>query len=110
MDRIVSRWTETFTRDELVALLRDNGVPVGPVNNVEDILNDPHAKAREMIIDKTDKDGRNWRMEGVFPKLSRTPGSVENLGGELGSDNERIFGALGLGAEDMAELKKDNII
>lgn len=110
VDRIVSGWVEKFTRQEITTLLRDNGVPVGPVNNVEDILHDPHAIAREMIVEKADKDGRTWRMEGIFPKLSRTPGAVENLGGELGSDNELVFNALGISSEDMAELKKENII
>ena len=40
---------------------------------------------------------------------SRSPG-VFNLGGDLGSDNERVFHALGISAEDMAALKKENII
>ncbi len=110
VDNIVSTWVENFTRDEITILLRNNDVPFGPVNNVEDILNDPHAISREMIISKKDRDGRTLRMEGIFPKLSRTPGAIDSFGGDLGFDNELIYGGLGLSSEDIIVLKKENII
>ena len=110
VDEIVSAWTTQYTRDELARLLRDNEVPFGPVNNVEDLLNDPHAQFRDMIISKADHDGRVLRMEGVFPKLSMTPGEVRHFGGDLGADNAAIYTDLGLTAQDIEMLQKDKII
>jgi crotonobetainyl-CoA:carnitine CoA-transferase CaiB-like acyl-CoA transferase len=85
-------------------------VPFGPINNVADILADPHAKAREMIIEHVDTDGRMLRMEGVFPKMSATPGKVHRVGGALGIDNGDVFGKLGLTKDQLAELAKAGII
>jgi crotonobetainyl-CoA:carnitine CoA-transferase CaiB-like acyl-CoA transferase len=85
-------------------------VPFGPINNVADIMADVHAKAREMIIEHVDVDGRMLRMEGVFPKMSATPGRVKSVGGALGADNDDVFGKLGLSQEHLAELSKNGII
>ena len=44
----ISAWTSAHTRAEVVAALGGK-VPCGPVNKAEDIFNDPHVKARQMI-------------------------------------------------------------
>jgi crotonobetainyl-CoA:carnitine CoA-transferase CaiB-like acyl-CoA transferase len=41
-----------FTRDEIVELLADEGIPVGPLNHVEELVeSDPHVEAREILTD-----------------------------------------------------------
>ena len=85
-------------------------MPFGPINNVADIMTDPHAIAREMIVEHTDVDGRKLRMEGVFPKMSATPGRVNRVGGALGADNAEVFARIGLTKEQIAELSKSGII
>jgi crotonobetainyl-CoA:carnitine CoA-transferase CaiB-like acyl-CoA transferase len=110
LDELVSAWTTTHTRDELSKVLHAAEVPFGPINNVADIMADAHAQAREMIIEHVDVDGRKLRMEGVFPKMSATPGRVNRVGGALGADNDDVFGKLGLTKEQLAELSKNGII
>ncbi|MTI17034.1 CoA transferase [Rhodobacteraceae bacterium RKSG542] len=39
-----------FERDALLKALEAKGVPAGPINTVEQALNDPQAKHREMVI------------------------------------------------------------
>lgn len=112
LDEIVAAWIIRYTRAEVIDMLRAAEVPVGPVYNIADIAADPHAIEREMIIDAPDGDGRPpLPMEGVFPKLSATPGEVWAAGREMGADNESIFrDELGLGDAELAALKKDGII
>jgi len=43
--------TRTLARDELLARLEAAGVPAGPINSVEQALNDPQIVARGMILD-----------------------------------------------------------
>lgn len=40
-----------FDRDALLALLEENGVPAGPINNVADVFADPQVAARGLQID-----------------------------------------------------------
>ena len=64
-----------------------------------DIANDPHYLGRESLINFEDPKRGNVPMPGVIPKLSRTPGSVESVGPNLGSHNKEIYSNL-LGNDD----------
>ena len=112
MDEIIAPWIAGRTRDEVIRILRENEVPVGPVYNIADIEADPHAVAREMVIEAPDGEGRPpLTMEGIFPKLSGTPGAVWAAGREKGVDNEAIYkGELGLSDAEFAALQADGII
>jgi CoA:oxalate CoA-transferase len=59
------------TMDEWLTIIGDAGVPCGPINNVEQVLNDPHVKARNMMISTDDPVAGEVRMAGNPVKLSR---------------------------------------
>ncbi|MBW1614710.1 MAG: CoA transferase, partial [Deltaproteobacteria bacterium] len=47
---IIGSWSAKFTVKEIITTLETNGIPAAPINNLEQIVNDPHiAIAREMI-------------------------------------------------------------
>jgi crotonobetainyl-CoA:carnitine CoA-transferase CaiB-like acyl-CoA transferase len=110
LDAMVSAWVGARDFAEVTELLRENAVPVGPINNIADLLADAHAQAREMIVEAPDGDGTPLRMEGIFPKMSATPGEVRHPGGEMGADNDEIFGELGLSKDEMEALRREGII
>ena len=58
--------TRGWTRDGLLAALEAEGIPAGPINTVEDALNDPQLAARGMLIECEREDG--LRVKGL-----RTP-------------------------------------
>jgi len=45
-DELVSQWTRERTRAEITAITQQHGVICAPVNQLEDVLNDPHLAAR----------------------------------------------------------------
>ena len=47
---MISSWTVERTKFEIFYFLDGVGVPCGPILNAEDIYNDPHPAAREMIV------------------------------------------------------------
>ena len=110
LDPLVGAWIAEQTLDDVSALLYANEVPAGPINNIADLKVDPHAIAREMVVAAPDGDGEPLEMEGIFPKLSRTPGAVRHAGKDIGSDNAEVFAALGLSADEIAALEQDDII
>ena len=74
---IVEEWTSVRTRAEIVTAL-GGIVPVGPVNTVADIVEDPHVAAREMIVDVEQPGaGRDVSIAGSPIKLSETPSAVK---------------------------------
>ena len=46
----IEQATRRFARDDLLAKLEAVGVPVGPINTVEQALNDPQVRARGMVV------------------------------------------------------------
>lgn len=112
LDNIVDAWTRTRTMDEVDALMVEHGVPCGRVYRAPEMLEDPHFKAREAIVDVDHGKWSSLKMQNVFPKLSKTPGAVRWPGPEsLGADNDEIYKTeLGLSDEEIAAFKKDGII
>lgn len=111
LDAYIDEWMGRHTLDEATAILRESEVPFGPVNNVADIAKDVHAQARNMIVEALDEDGGMLPMEGVFPRMVGTPGSVRHAGKSMGADNDEIYlERLGLSKEKLEELAKDRII
>lgn len=111
VNRIVAEWTSSLPQEELLAKLKAGEVPSGPIYDVADIFADAQYQAREDLIEMADERNNSITMPGVFPKLSRTPGSVQHLGRALGADNGEIFGELlGLDDGERKSLEDDGII
>jgi formyl-CoA transferase len=89
LDGVVADWTKTFHSDDLLDLLREHSVPAGRVYTAADMLTDEHYLAREMVQRFTSRAGIDTAMLGVVPKFSRTPGSIRDVGPELGEHTDR---------------------
>lgn len=107
LDDIINAWTRTLTVDEVDALMIEYSIPAGRVYRAPEMLDDPHFKAREAIIEiETERFGK-LKMQGAFPKLSVTPSGVRSPAPSIvGQHNDEIYGEmLGLDATEMAALK-----
>ena len=50
-------------------------------------------------------------MQGVYPRLSRTPGAIRRGAPRLGEHNREIYqGVLGLADEEVESLARDGVI
>lgn len=85
-------------------------VPCGRIYTVQDIVQDPHHLARQMIETATLPDGTTARMPGITPKLSETPGSVRWIGRELGADTAEILEELGFAPKDIQRFQSNGFI
>ena len=110
IDSIISQWTIQHSLDDVLEALHENRVPAGRVYDVEDIYNDPHYKAREMLIQGELEDGTEVTLPGVLPKLRKTPGSVERRAPTLGQDTEEVLGKIGIDAKELSELRAKGVI
>jgi crotonobetainyl-CoA:carnitine CoA-transferase CaiB-like acyl-CoA transferase len=90
LDGLIADWTRTLTSDELLTRLAEAGVPGGRVYTAPDMIDDPHYLAREMVLRATARAGFELPMTGIVPKFSRTPGSVRDVGPELGEHTAEV--------------------
>jgi crotonobetainyl-CoA:carnitine CoA-transferase CaiB-like acyl-CoA transferase len=111
LDEIVATWMRNHTLQEILEILNKKEVPVAPVFDIGDISRDSHAREREMVIQVPDDEKGTLLMEGVFPKMSRTPGEARHAGKRKGADNLEIFEErLGLSRKEVEELSRGKII
>ena len=99
------------TVDEWLEVLENVGIPCGPINTIDRVVNDVQVKAREMIIETKHPVAGIVKMPGIPIKMSETPGAVEFAAPLLGQHTEEILKeVLGLTAAEVAELKSQNVL
>ena len=111
LDLLIADWSKTLTVKEIGKKLDDKGVVWGPINSIENIVEDEQFKSREMILELEDETFGTIKVPGIVPKLSKTPGQVAWLGPQkVGEHNREILEGLGYSEADQKELLKNKII
>jgi crotonobetainyl-CoA:carnitine CoA-transferase CaiB-like acyl-CoA transferase len=107
---IVDNWTSTRTKAE-ISLALDGKVPFGPVNTAEDIYNDPHIAAREMLVDVEHPGSKKPVTIASTPiRMTKTPGGVTHRAPLLGENTNSMLSAAGYSDAEIADLKSRNIV
>ncbi len=102
---------KTKTTQEWIEALKGIGVPVGPINKVEDVVKDPAILEREMIVSVEHPVAGHFSMPGVPIKMSETPGSVDKAAPVLGADTREILkDFVGLDDAKIDELYEKEVI
>lgn len=110
VDALVADWLRPFGKEELLARLREAGIPCAPVREIAEVVNDPHLRQRRMLEDVD------------HPELGRVtvPHSPLHVGDFraaltpsplLGEDNESVYRDwLGLSEERFKQLESEGVI
>ncbi|GAB3490826.1 CoA transferase [Curvibacter fontanus] len=110
LDRAIGAWTSLRSVDEVLQVLGDAKVPAGRVYTAKDIVEDPHYRARDMILHQTTRDGHELEVPGIVPKLMGTPGSVRSSAPRLGEDTDGVLEQLGLDAARIRALREKKVV
>jgi crotonobetainyl-CoA:carnitine CoA-transferase CaiB-like acyl-CoA transferase len=95
IDAAIGAWTAARPIDEVISVLEAAGVPVGRIYSVADIAADPQYRARGMIVQTHDVDGRPLKVPGIVPRLGSTPGRLRTPAPRLGQHNDSVLGRTG---------------
>ena len=96
----------TKTYEEWEALLVANGVPVGRVNTLAEVVTHPQAAARGSFVEMDHPRVGRVPVVGVPARLLRTPGSIRTPSPTLGQHTEQALRELlGLDAAAIAALR-----
>ncbi|MEO5877126.1 MAG: CoA transferase [Streptosporangiaceae bacterium] len=111
LDDLIGTWTAGLASGPLLEDLHAAGIPAGLTYRAQDMLADPHFKAREAIIRLVHPEFGEFPMQNVVPRLSGTPGQAKWVGPKLGEHNDEIFrGLLSLPDEALDRLTSAGII
>lgn len=108
MRPLVAEPLKTKTTKEWQSILDDAGIPNGPINDMEHVVNDPQVLAREMIVSVEHPKAGEVKMPGVPIKMSETQGSVRFAPPILGQHTEEVLKELaGLSDEEIIDLREN---
>ncbi len=107
---VIDQWVAAHTEVDILAILERAEVPASRIYSAEDMFHDPQFLARGMLEMAQLPDGKPFRIPGIVPKLTGTPGSTEWLGPELGAHNQAILQRLGYDAAQIDRFKADGVI
>lgn len=110
LDAAIGDWTQSRTIGDVLAALGAAHVPAGRVYTAKDIHEDPHYRARDMILSQTTRDGDRMDVPGIVPKLSATPGTIRSCAPHLGDDTDGVLQQMGLSTADISTLRQKGII
>lgn len=111
LEQILQRVIEIDCTEEWLSRLRVAGVPCGPINNVEQLVNDPQVIEREMVVEVKHHLAGNFKIPGCPIKLSITPATRFSPSPVLGRDMEYVLTKYaGYSIEEIDNLKKKGIV
>ena len=110
IDAAIGAWTQPRTVQQVMDALATARVPAGKVYTAKDIAEDPHYRARDMILQQPTRDGYTVEVPGIVPKLSVTPGTVRSSAPHVGDDTDAVLREMGLSDAQIATLRSKAII
>ena len=107
---IINEWTARHSKHEVMQILGSAGVPCGAVMDTVELLNNPHLRERQMIVDIEHPARGKISMPGCPVKLEDSPVTVVSAP-LLGQHNAEVYGQmLGLGESELEQLKSQGVI
>jgi CoA:oxalate CoA-transferase len=106
----IAKWATQHTRDEVTALCQASRVPCAPLRHVDEVLADPHLRARGFLTEQVTAAGTvalpnsPMRYAGSSLRALEPPPT-------LGQHTDAVLAELcGLGPNEIAQLRVDGVI
>jgi formyl-CoA transferase len=106
----IEKTTTTESRAHWLLRLDAARVPCGPINSYPEALADPHALARQMVVEVTHPVAGVVKALGVPVKLSHTPGAVDRPAPLVGEHTAEILSGLGYADAEVHAMTARGVI
>jgi crotonobetainyl-CoA:carnitine CoA-transferase CaiB-like acyl-CoA transferase len=111
IDAFVADWIAARPLEEVMAVFDSFEVAAAPVYDAEQLLADPHLRARGTFVSIPDDELGSVRVQAPTARLSVTPARIDHLGPPVGAHNVDVYaGLLGLGLAELQRLEAGAVI
>ena len=107
----MNAWCAARSSAEAVAELQAARVPAGPVLELDEVLEDPQVKARE-LLQYIEYPGapKPVPVANTAVRLSGTPGVIHHRAPTLGEHTEEVLREMGYSNDEIAALRVDGVV
>lgn len=108
--KLINEKLQAHTVDEWEQIMNDEGIPAGPVYGIDQSLEHPQVRHREMVIERDHPVMGTVRLLGMPVKLSETPADIHRIPPALGEHTAAVLGEIGLSGQEMRRLREQGVI
>lgn len=110
VEEIISSWTLMKRKYQLMDILNDVGIPCGAVQDTVEVLDDPHLKARDMVVDLNDPARGEYQVIGCPIKISSNDMHIDPPP-LLGEHSAEVLGSLlGMSIDEVKGLGERGVV
>lgn len=109
-DKLIDEVFAEKTTEEWLELLREKNIPCAPINQLEDIVDDPHIEARNMIEEVEHPELGTFKVPGVPTKFSDLEADVRTAPPRLGEHTDQVLKDFGYSEDEIQQFRENDII
>ncbi|MFC1913220.1 CaiB/BaiF CoA transferase family protein [Chloroflexota bacterium] len=111
LEPILTKAMKAKTTGEWIEELEKVGIPCGPVNNIDQVANDPQIAARGMIVNVRHPRAGDFKIVNNPFKFSRTPSEITRASPDLGEQTQEVLSQLlDMTNDEIIELESQGVI
>ncbi|WDL97688.1 CaiB/BaiF CoA transferase family protein [Alicyclobacillus sp. ALC3] len=111
LDSVLQDFFIRFEANEVCTRLQQHGVAATEVYSIQDIIGDEHIHERGNLIRVFDEElGEAPLIQGVVPRLSKTPGNIHSLAESLGQSTRAVLEELGYTETSIRQLGATGVV
>ncbi len=110
LDDLLGAWFARHDYSVVSERLEQAGVPFSKAYTIEDIEQDPHFIARGAIVRLPDPDGGSLPAPCIVPRVVGREMKLPRTGPSVGEHNAEVYGAFGIGGEELERLRAQGVV
>jgi crotonobetainyl-CoA:carnitine CoA-transferase CaiB-like acyl-CoA transferase len=107
----MNAWLSTRTTEQAIAELEKARVPAGPILDLQQVLDDPQVKARDLLR-YVEHPGtpKPVPLADTAVRLSATPGGIRRRAAALGEHTDEVLREIGYTNAEIAKLREVEVV